>query len=160
MNQQLEHKVQERTADLDMAVKQLEGAFATQQSLLQTLREVSTPIIPVVAGVLAMPLVGQIDTERAENMTSALLTRIARERIHTVLLDVTGVPMIDTQVAQSLLLLVTACRLLGAAVVLVGVRPEVAQTLVTLGIDFRGLRTAADLRSAVEQIIIRGPVRS
>jgi anti-anti-sigma factor len=154
-NTQLEAKVRERTADLDMAVARMEQLFATQQDLLRTLREVSTPVIPVLEGVLAAPLIGQIDDERAENMTRDLLARIERERARTVLLDITGVPLIDTQVAQALMRAVSASRLLGAEVVLVGVAPEVAQTIVTLGIDLGDLRTAADLRSAVEQLLAR-----
>jgi anti-anti-sigma regulatory factor/HAMP domain-containing protein len=154
-NQQLERKVVARTADLHMAVSKLEETTAAQEELLRALREVSTPVIPVIDGVLAMPLIGQIDAERAQNMISALLCRIERDRARTVLLDITGVPMIDTQVAQSLLQTVAACRLLGAGVVLVGVGPEVAQTIVALGIDLRGLRTAADLRSAVEDLLAR-----
>jgi anti-anti-sigma regulatory factor/HAMP domain-containing protein len=154
-HEQLEDKVQERTADLDRAVANLEAAHVTQQQLLQALREVSTPVIPVIDGVLAMPLIGQIDQERAQNMVGALLARIERDRAHTVLLDITGVPMIDTHVAQSLLHMVYASRLLGAKVVLVGVSPEVAQTIVTLGIDLRNLGTAADLRSAVEGLLTR-----
>src|SRR5262245_4041460 len=152
-NQQLERKVQERTADLDRTVAQLEVSTARQRELLRSLREVSTPVVPVVEGVLAMPLIGQIDDERAQNMTSALLARIERERARTVLLDITGVPVIDTHVAQALLRVVAASRLLGADVVLVGVSPEVAQTIVSLGIELNGLRTAADLRSAVEQLL-------
>jgi anti-anti-sigma factor len=154
-NAQLEAKVRERTADLDMAVARMEQLVATQQELLRTLREVSTPVIPVIEGVLAAPLIGQIDDERAEHMTRDLLAQIERERARTVLLDITGVPMIDTQVAQALLRAVSASRLLGAEVVLVGVAPEVAQTIVTLGIDLGDLRTAADLRSAVEQLLAR-----
>jgi anti-anti-sigma factor len=154
-NQRLELAVRERTADLELAVARLEELFARQQELLRTLREVSTPVIPVVEGVLAMPLIGQIDGARAENATRALLERIERDRARTVLLDITGVPVIDTDVAQALLQTVAASRLLGAEVLLVGVAPEVAQTIVSLGIDMRGLRTAADLRSAVEQILRR-----
>jgi anti-anti-sigma regulatory factor/HAMP domain-containing protein len=159
-NMQLEQKVRERTADLDMAVARMEQLLGTQQELLRTLREVSTPIIPVIEGVLAAPLIGQMDDERAENMTRELLTRIERERVRTVLLDITGVPVVDTQVAQSLLRVVSASRLLGADVVLVGVAPEVAQTIVTLGIDLGDLRTAADLRTAVEQLLARRPKAS
>ena len=70
-----------------------------------------------------------------------------------MLLDITGVPVIDTNVAVSLLRMVAASGLLGAEVVLVGVAPEVAQTIVALGIDLRGLRTAADMQAAVEQIM-------
>jgi len=154
-NMQLEEKIRARTADLDMAVARMEQLVATQQSLLRTLREVSTPVIPVIEGVLAAPLIGQIDDERAENMTRDLLKRIEREGARTVLLDITGVPVIDTQVAQALMRAVSASQLLGAEVVLVGVAPEVAQTIVTLGLDLGGLRTAADLRSAVEALLTR-----
>lgn len=154
-NEQLEYKVRARTADLDQAVSRLEESFVTQQQLLRALSEVSTPVIPVVDGVLAMPLIGQIDQQRAQNMTGALLARIQREHAHTVLVDVTGVPMIDTHVAQLLMKMVDASRLLGAKVVLVGVAPEVAQTIVTLGIDLRNLRTVADLRSAIEELLVR-----
>jgi anti-anti-sigma factor len=152
-NQRLELTVKERTADLDLAVGRLEHSFATQQELLRALREVSTPVIPVIEGVLAMPLIGQLDDERAQHMTRVLLERIEHERARVVLLDITGVPVIDTQVAQALLRTVTASGLLGAEVVLVGVAPEVAQTIVALGLDLRGLSTAADLRSAVERIM-------
>jgi anti-anti-sigma regulatory factor/HAMP domain-containing protein len=152
-NQRLELTVKERTADLDLAVGRLEHSFATQQELLRTLRNVSTPVIPVIEGVLAMPLIGQLDDERAQHMTRVLLERIEHERASVVLLDITGVPVIDTQVAQALLRTVTASGLLGAEVVLVGVAPEVAQTIVALGLDLRGLSTAADLRSAVERIM-------
>jgi anti-anti-sigma regulatory factor/HAMP domain-containing protein len=152
-NQRLELTVKERTGDLDLAVGRLEHSFASQQELLRTLRNVSTPVIPVIEGVLAMPLIGQLDDERTQHMTQVLLERIEHERASVVLLDITGVPVIDTQVAQALLRTVTASGLLGAEVVLVGVAPEVAQTIVALGLDLRGLRTAADLRSAVEQIM-------
>jgi anti-anti-sigma regulatory factor/HAMP domain-containing protein len=159
-NVRLEQKVRERTADLDMAVGRMEQLLGTQQELLRALREVSTPIIPVIEGVLAAPLIGQMDDERATHMTHELLTRIERDRAHTVLLDITGVPVIDTRVAQALLRVVSASRLLGAEVVLVGVAPEVAQAIVTLGLDLGDLRTAADLRSAVEQLLARRPKSS
>jgi anti-anti-sigma factor len=158
-NQRLERTVQERTSDLQLTVARLEESFAAQQTLLQTLHAVSTPVIPVVAGVLAMPLIGQFDAERAQHARQELLARIERERAHTVLLDVTGVPLIDTAAAQALLQTVAASRLLGAEVLLVGVTPEVAQTLVALGIDLAGLRTAIDLQSAIEQLLVRGPAR-
>jgi anti-anti-sigma regulatory factor/HAMP domain-containing protein len=152
-NQRLALTVKERTADLGLAVAKLEEANATQQELLRTLRNVSTPVIPVIEGVLAMPLIGQLDDERTQHMTRVLLERIEHESARVVLLDITGVPVIDTRVAQALLRTVTASGLLGAEVVLVGVAPEVAQTIVALGLDLRGLSTAADLRSAVEQIM-------
>jgi anti-anti-sigma regulatory factor/HAMP domain-containing protein len=155
INQRLEQTVGERTADLELAVTQLEKATASQQELLRTLREVSTPVIPVIAGVLVMPLIGQLDDERVRNATHSLLKRIEGDHIHTVLLDLTGVPIIDTQIAQALLQMVAASRLLGAEVLLVGVAPEIAQTIVALGVDMGSLHAVADLQSAVEQMMTK-----
>jgi rsbT co-antagonist protein RsbR len=150
-NQRLEQTVQERTGDLELAVGRMEQLFEGQQTLLRTLREVSTPVIPVAAGVLVMPLIGQFDAARAQQVTRELLTRIERERAHTALVDVTGLPFIDAQVARTLMEAVSAARLLGATVVLVGVAPEVAQALVALGLDLGGIQTAPDVQSAVER---------
>ncbi len=152
-NQGLEQTVAVRTAELAGAVQNLEESLKTQKSLLQTLHDSSTPVIPVIKGVLAMPLIGQIDDQRAQNALETLLDRIIREHARVVLLDITGVPMIDTAVAQALLRTVEASQLLGARVVLVGVSPEVAQTIVALGIDMRKFSTAADMRTAIEHLL-------
>ncbi len=155
-NQDLERIVQERTADLQQSIQRTEYALATQQDLLQTLNKVSSPIIPVIEGVLALPLIGQLTAERTHFATQQLLERIARERVHTVLLDLTGVPVIDAPAAEALQKTVLASSLLGAHTVMVGIRPEVAQTMVAMGLDLHDIATAADLRSAIRQIIQRG----
>lgn len=153
-HQRLELTVKERTFDLELAVKKLEQLSASQQELLVSLRAASTPVIPVMRGVLAMPLVGQFDEERMQNATQTLLMRIAEDHARTILLDVTGVPLIDTAAAAGLRRIIDASRLLGAEVVLVGVAPEVAQTIVSLGIDMHNLRAATDIRSAMERLVV------
>lgn len=152
-NEGLERTVRTRTSDLEQAIVRLEDLSKSQKHLLQVLHEVSTPVIPVISGVLVMPLIGQLDDERMRQATAALLGRIERERSHTALIDITGAPVIDTHVAQGLIRLVDAAQLLGARVMLVGITPEVAQTLVALGIDLSRIRTTADLQSGVEMVM-------
>jgi anti-anti-sigma regulatory factor/HAMP domain-containing protein len=151
-NHQLEQTVEQRTRDLQLAVSRLEEASQQQQQLIQALRDVSTPILPVIRGVLVVPLIGQLDEQRLDMVTAALLDRIQRSSVRIALLDITGAPLIDTAAAKAILQLVQAARLLGCEIRLVGIAPEVAQTLVTLGIDLSGIHTAVDLQSGVEQI--------
>jgi rsbT co-antagonist protein RsbR len=99
--------------------------------------------------------VGTLDSSRAEQLTERILGAISEAQAETLLLDITGVPAVDTRTAQHLIDTVTAARLLGATVVLTGVRPAIAQTLVQLGIDLAGMRTnssvAAGLNYAIER---------
>jgi rsbT co-antagonist protein RsbR len=113
-------------------------------------QELSSPIIPMYAGILALPLVGTIDSRRAGQIMEHLLDSISTHQAQVVLLDVTGVPVIDTSVARYLLQTAQATRLLGAQVILVGIRPEIAQTMVQLGIDMTDLVARADLQSGLE----------
>jgi rsbT co-antagonist protein RsbR len=105
----------------------LEASLVEKQQRFQMLRDVSSPVIPVLNGVLVMPLIGSLDGERVEQATSVLLPRVQRAR--TVLIDITGVPVMDSQAAQKLIAMMQGLRLLGARVTLVGVGPEVAQML-------------------------------
>ena len=131
-------------------LRQLQEAATSQARLLETVREMSSPVIPIHDRVLVLPLIGLVDSERAQHLTEAMLEAVQRQRARVVLLDITGVPVVDTAVAQALVRAADAGRLLGAEVVLVGVRPEVAQTLVMLGVSLEGLVTRADLQSGVE----------
>lgn len=132
---------------------------ALQQQVIdaqaQALLELSTPLIPVAAGVLVMPLIGSIDAARAARITEALLSEIARLRARTVILDITGVRTIDSQIADALLRSARAVRLLGAEAILTGIRPEVAQTLVELGLDLAQLTTLSTLQSGVAHALRR-----
>lgn len=115
----------------------------------EALRELSTPLIPLADGLLAMPLIGTIDSNRAQQVIEALLTGVSAANARTVILDITGVSLVDTQVASALLRAAQAVKLLGAEVILTGIRPEVAQTLVTLGADLSGITTRATLQSGI-----------
>lgn len=114
------------------------------------LEELSTPIIPIFKGILVLPIVGSIDSNRAGQIMEALLNQIGETSADIVILDITGVPVIDTSVANYLLHAARAARLLGSNVVLVGIGPEIAQTIVQLGIDLTGITTRANLQSGIE----------
>lgn len=140
----------QRAADLQRALDEIQQGQDEQARLLETIRQMSTPVVPVERGVLVMPLVGIIDTPRAQGIIQTLLTTIEEEQARVVILDITGVPVVDTAVAQTLLQAALAARLLGAETVLVGISPQVAETIVSLGVDLSGLVTRADLQSGVE----------
>ncbi|NJN16149.1 MAG: PAS domain S-box protein [Oscillochloris sp.] len=115
----------------------------------QALRELSTPLVPIADGVLAMPLVGTIDDNRAQQIMETLLEGIAERQADVAILDITGVRVVDTQVADALLRVARASRLLGTRIILTGIGAEVAQTLVGLGADMSGLHTAATLKEGI-----------
>jgi rsbT co-antagonist protein RsbR len=133
---------------------------ALQQQMIdsqrQALVELSTPLIPVADGVLAMPLIGAIDQMRAALIMETLLAGVVQQRARAVIIDITGVRTIDVHVAEALLRSARAVRLLGAETVITGVGPAVAQTLVQLGVDLRDLVTLADLRSGIAHALARG----
>lgn len=114
-----------------------------------TLAELSTPLIPISAKIVAMPLIGSIDASRAQRIIDTLLTGISDTRASTAILDITGVAVVDTQVADALLRAARSVRLLGAEVILTGIRPDVAQTLVNLGTNLEGIVTRATLQSGI-----------
>ncbi len=123
-----------------------------------TLRELSSPLIPLADGVLAMPLIGSIDQDRAREILETLLEGVARQRAKVAILDITGVRLVDTHVAQALLQAARAVRLLGAHVILTGIRPEVAQTLVHIGADLSSLTTRSTLQSGIAYALtLSGP---
>lgn len=124
-----------------------EDMIAAQRSLIQ---ELSTPVIPISDAILIVPLIGAIDSARAQRIMAALLHAIAQHDAQYLIIDITGITIIDTAVAYHLLQTARAIQLLGAQVVLVGISPEVAQTLVGLGVDFRSLATRATLQSGFE----------
>jgi rsbT co-antagonist protein RsbR len=154
----LEATVSERTAGLQEALRtveqreaQLQQALADLQASQATIRELSAPVLPVLPGVLIAPLVGAIDESRATVFVANVLRAVERERAQQVIFDVTGVPLIDTQVARMILQAADAVRLLGAQVILVGIRPEVAQTVVGLGVAL-DMKTYADLQQAIHAL--------
>lgn len=156
LSARLEQTVRERTGDLESALGSLESRAAEAERLLkenarqrEAIRTLSVPVLPLNRQTLVMPLVGELDSDRLDEMQSQALDAIQRMAAKRLLLDITGVALIDTYVAQGLMRAVQAARLLGAEVALVGVRPEVAQAIVGLGIDFSRLRAYPDLESAL-----------
>jgi anti-anti-sigma factor len=152
----LEERVADRTAALQQSLTEreqtlveLNDALHARDLLSKAVRDLSSPVLPVQEGVLVMPLIGVIDSERAAILTQSLLQAIEQHHARTVLIDVTGVPLVDTQVAAVLLQAAAATKLLGAQPVLVGLRPELAQTIVGLGLDLSMLITHADLQSGI-----------
>ncbi|WP_026370367.1 PAS domain-containing protein [Kallotenue papyrolyticum] len=128
---------------------ELRALVAQQERLIETIRQLSTPVMPLQDGILALPLVGHIDTARGEQIMSAMLQAVQDYRAQFLILDITGVPVIDTAVADHLLRGAQAIGLLGATCVLVGISPEIAQTLVQLGIDLSSLVTLSDMQAGI-----------
>lgn len=112
----------------------------------QAVLELSTPVIKVWDGILALPLIGTIDTYRARQIMEELLKAVSHERAAIVLIDITGVPVVDTNVADHLIQTIRAAELLGTDCLLVGIGPELAQTIVGLGVDLRNITSAGDMR--------------
>lgn len=117
------------------------------------LQELSASLIPVFDRVSIMPLVGTVDTERAKLIIENLLEGVVEQRAEVVLLDITGVPIVDTMVAHHLIQAAEAVRLVGAKCLLVGIRPEIAQTIVTLGIDLTNFATTSTLERGVQEAL-------
>ena len=115
----------------------------------EQIRTLSTPVIPLHPGVLALPLVGTIDQHRAGQIMEALLSGIHDHKADVVLIDVTGVPVVDAEVANGLVQAARSARLLGANVVLVGISPEIAQTMTQIGVDISQLQTQANLQAGI-----------
>jgi anti-anti-sigma factor len=162
----LEQRVADRTRELEQTNQEqerlltaLQTSIAERDVLSSTIRELSSPVLPVADGVLVMPLIGVIDSQRAVNLSTTLLQAIERHHTRVVILDVTGVPIIDTQTARILLQVADASRLLGTQPVLVGIRPELAQTLVGLGVELQNLKSMADLQSALHEALLHLPAR-
>lgn len=117
------------------------------------LQELSASLIPMFDKVSVMPLVGTIDTERAKLIMENLLQGVVKHRAEVVLLDITGVPVVDTMVAHHIIQAADAVRLVGAKCMLVGIRPEIAQTIVALGIDLNDFTTTSTMQRGVEQAL-------
>ena len=117
------------------------------------LQELSASLIPVFEKISVMPLVGTIDTERAKLIMENLLEGVVKQRAEVVLLDITGVPIVDTMVAHHIIQAADAVRLIGAKCMLVGIRPEIAQTIVALGIELENFTTTSTLQRGMQEAL-------
>lgn len=131
-----------------------------QQQIIDTqqarLRELSTPLIPITDEVVIMPLIGSIDDQRAQQILEALLEGVARHQATMVILDITGVEMINEQVANTLMQAASAVQLLGTQLMITGIQPKIAQTLVTLGIDLGHIDTRSTLQAGIAAALNQG----
>ena len=116
-----------------------------------SIRELSTPVLPVRERLLILPMIGVLDSERARQLTEQLLTGIRTHRAKVVVIDITGVPDVDETVANHLVQTVDASRLMGASVIITGLSPLIAQTLVTIGVDLSKMDTIGDLQGGLEE---------
>ena len=128
-------------------VQQRERVIREQQ---EAIRELSTPVLRVRERLLILPIIGLIDPQRARQLTEQLLRGIRENRGKVAVMDITGVPVIDSAIANRLVQTVEAARLLGATVIVTGLSPEIAQTLVTIGVDLSKMNTVGDLQGGIE----------
>ncbi|HYW05324.1 MAG TPA: STAS domain-containing protein [Longimicrobium sp.] len=126
-----------------------EVIYRQQQELL----ELSTPVVKLWEGILAVPLIGTLDSARTQVVMESLLQRIVETEATTAIIDITGVPTVDTLVAQHLLKTVAAARLMGADCIISGIRPQIAQTIVHLGVELHGAVTKASLADAISHAL-------
>lgn len=129
-------------------VQERERVIREQQ---EAIRVLSTPVLQVRERLLILPIIGVIDPQRARQLTEQLLRGIRTNRAKVVVIDITGVPVMDANVANHLVQTVEATRLLGATVIITGLSPEIAQTLVTIGVDLGKMNTVGDLQGGIEE---------
>lgn len=129
-------------------VQERERVIRQQQ---EAIRELSTPVLQVRERLLILPIIGIVDSERARQLTEQLLRGVRSNRAKVVVMDITGVPSVNATVANHLVQTVEAARLLGATVIVTGLSPEIAQTLVTIGVDLTKMNTVGDLQGGIEQ---------
>lgn len=138
--------------DIGLAIDTyVESRERTIQGQQEAIRELSTPVLLLRPNLLLLPIIGLIDTRRARQLTEQLLRSVRTNRATVVVIDVTGVPSVDTKVANHLVQTVEAARLMGAVSIVSGIAPEIAQTMVRLGIDLRRIRTVGDLQGGIEE---------
>jgi rsbT co-antagonist protein RsbR len=133
---------------VDVLIDQRERVIAAQQ---EAIRELSTPVLQLRDGLLILPLVGTLDAKRARQLTADLLSTIRALRARVVVMDVTGIGGLDSIVSNHLVQTIEAARLMGAAVIVTGLSPEVAQSLVMLGVELSGVDTVGDLQGGIEK---------
>ena len=132
---------------------ELENAFDAIEQQNRQMMEMSTPVIRAWDGLILLPLIGVIDTARASQMLERMLAAVVESDARVAVLDVTGVPVIDTSVARHLLQTVDSAKILGCEVVLTGIRPDAAQTLAQLGVDFSAMRTRGSLKAGMQEAL-------
>jgi anti-anti-sigma factor len=149
-----ERAFQDRTAALEVTqlenqLVELKLAYEEKTHLLDVIRDASTPIVPIHTGILVVPLIGVLDESRAQTLIEKLMNAIVQARAYVVILDMSGVPFFNTATAEHVLEAARISRLIGAELVLVGLSPQVARTVVSLAVDFTGIATRRSLQDGL-----------
>jgi rsbT co-antagonist protein RsbR len=134
----------------EQANRELEMKLQMIEMQQAAIRDLSTPIIEVWAGVLCLPVVGLVDSQRSAEMTETLLEMIVAKQARTAIVDITGIDVMDTKTADHFIKMAKAVRLLGSECILSGINPSIAQTLTQIGVDLNGIRTMRNLRDALQ----------
>lgn len=134
---------------LESQKRELESKLDTIRRQAEAIRELSTPVLEIEDSIIALPIVGALDSARALDMTTKLLAYIERHGVKCVILDLTGVDIVDTKTADHLIKVAQATALMGARCTMTGLSPSVAQTLTAIGVDMRGLRTLRNLKDGL-----------
>jgi rsbT co-antagonist protein RsbR len=140
---------------LEASRDELADKLATIEQQRAAIRDLSTPVVELWDDILALPLVGLVDAQRADDITAELLQRITTSRARCVIIDVTGVELVDTTTAGHFIRLVAATRLIGAFSVMTGISPQIAATLSELGVDLSGIRTLSTLKAGLQACLAR-----
>ncbi len=146
----IRQKEQRQREELESRLEELRAAQDAQQRLQYTIEELSTPMLNIYQGVLLLPIIGGMDDQRAEQMIDTLLEHVQKTRSSVVILDITGMAVIDTQVANALIRAAQTSALLGASVILCGMTPDVAQVVVSLGINLAVFQSCSDLQAGLK----------
>jgi anti-anti-sigma regulatory factor len=150
----LQRQAEQRDIDrFESQLAELEAALAEKTQLLELIREASTPVTSVVRGILVVPLVGTFDRFRAELLAERLLDEVGQARARVAILDISGVPVFDTDAAQMIIRLARSVRLLGCKVILVGMSPRNARTIVELGIELDQTETCQALQDGLRKAL-------
>jgi methyl-accepting chemotaxis protein len=142
------HQMAEKARELELAVAKAREAERVREELDRTLQEMSTPVTPIWDEILLLPLVGVVDSTRTDDVMRKTLSRISETRSKVFILDISGVPTVDTAVANQLIKITRATRLMGCETIISGLSPAIAHTMVDLGVDVGMVRTTATLRDA------------
>ncbi len=138
-------------AEMERSKRELQDQISTIARQQQAIHELSTPIAEIWDDILLLPIVSSLDSQRAAEMTEKLLDRVKQTRSRCIIIDITGVELVDTNTANSMLKMTRAARLLGTMCVLTGIRPEIARTMVQLGVELDGIRTLRSLKDGLRE---------
>jgi rsbT co-antagonist protein RsbR len=144
----------ETLARLAASNREMEEKLTTIEQQRMAIRDLSTPIIELWEDILTLPIVGVVDTQRSVEMTERLLHRIVQDKVRCVIIDITGVEVVDTMTANHFIKMVKAARLLGAYCVVTGISPMIAQTLVQIGVDLRDIKTLGSLKEGLRECFL------